>query len=123
MKFTKFERSRLEFAMLSLDNYGVLLKRRLLLADIRLSCHAARSVDDYAIGYATDLELVDLPLFVVLEVIHILLQLLDFRLCCLLLLLRSVNGSTEVGDRLFRLLDLLSDLYASRVRGRHILGT
>lgn len=81
MKFTKFERSRLKFAMLSLDNYGVLLKRGLLLADIRLLCQTARLVDDYAIGYATNLELVDLPLFVVLEVIHILLQLLDFRLC------------------------------------------
>ena len=58
----------------------------------------------------TSLQLVDLALFVVLEIGHVLLQLLDLRLGLLLLLLRGLDGSLKIGHGLLHLLDLATDL-------------
>ena len=113
---TQLQHCGLQFAMLRLDDDRMLLERCFLLGDIglyRALCQVHRPSHENRIY----LQLVDLPLLVVLEVVHVFLQLLDLRLRGLLLLLRSFNGSAEVGDRLLRLLYLLADLMCRKSEG------
>ena len=58
----------------------------------------------------TDLELFGLALLVVLELLHVLLELLDFSFRLGLLFLRHLDFSLKRGDGLLRLLDLLFNL-------------
>ena len=58
----------------------------------------------------TDLQFFGLALLVVLELFHVLLELLHFSFRLGLLLLRRLDLSLERDDGLLRLLDLLFDL-------------
>ena len=58
------------------------------------------------------LQLLDLALLVVLELFHVLLELLHLGIGCPLPLLCRLNVSLQSGDRLFGLLDILSNLIA-----------
>ena len=58
----------------------------------------------------TDLELVDLAVFVILELVHVFLQLLTFFFGDVLLVLRGLDSGFEVGDGLFEGFDFSSDL-------------
>jgi hypothetical protein len=58
----------------------------------------------------TDLELINLPLLIPPKLVHVLLQLLTFRLCLLLLVLRGFDSIREILDVLFGVGDLGCDL-------------
>ena len=64
----------------------------------------------------TDLELVDLAIFVILELVHIFLQLLTFFFGGVLLVLRCLDSSFEVGDGLFEGFDFSPDLKQKSVQ-------
>lgn len=61
------------------------------------------------------LDLIDLPLLVVFELIHILLEPLDFIVRGLLLLLRALNGSLEFLDQLLFSFDFSTNLGYRRI--------
>ena len=58
----------------------------------------------------TDLELVDLAILVILELVHVFLQLLIFFFGGVLLVLCGLDGGFEVGDGLFEGFDFGPDL-------------
>jgi hypothetical protein len=58
----------------------------------------------------TDLELADLAVFVILELVHVFLQLLTFFFGDVLLVLRGLDSGFEVSDGLFEGFDFSSDL-------------
>ena len=58
----------------------------------------------------TDLELVDLVVLVILELLHVFLQLLTLFLGGVLLVLRSLDSCFEVGHGLFEGFDISPDL-------------
>jgi hypothetical protein len=58
----------------------------------------------------TDFELADLAVLVILELVHVFLQLLTFFFGGVLLVLRGLDSGFEVGDGLFECFDFSPDL-------------
>ena len=62
--------------------------------------------------HETYLELLDLAFLVILELVHVALELLDVFVSFLLVLFRGLNRITEIRDVLLRALDIGFELYA-----------
>lgn len=87
----------------------MLLQRSLLLGNVRLK-NRTLSLCSTRLKWTTDLELVYLSLFIILEFVHVLLELLAFLLGCFLLVLGSLHSYLEVCDCLLQGFDFRTDL-------------
>ena len=106
---TEFQNSRLQLLLICLDFHGLLLQRRLELGDFRLRSrqYCRHGAKDRA---EADLEFIELPFFVVLEVMHILFKFGNFGLCFLLRSLSRRDSRLDLSDRLLERFDLRPDL-------------
>jgi hypothetical protein len=107
-KRTEFQSRSLLLLLLRFHGNRVLLKSFLLLRDISL--YRIISTGNGRVGSATGLKLVDLPIFIVLEFVHVPLESVTVCVGFSLLLLRRLYSSFQRRDSLLQLLDLGTEL-------------